>query len=154
MQWLSLKTFIQNSTNLAYWAGRYLKSISLKFCNSVFELAFSLLKFYAVETLHSLINFHHESMFQVLPLTILMHSVMQEIFSQIEVIDQEAVLLELFHTYWFCGSIFCCFYLFPTQLLTYRLSAVSCRLSWHRIIKFVNEYLCKESFLLYRSGLF
>jgi hypothetical protein len=64
------------------------------------------------------------------------------------VIDQEAVLLELFHTYWFCGSIFCCFYLFPTQLLTYRLSAVSCRLSWHRIIKFVNEYLCKESFFV------
>jgi len=31
-------------------------------------------------------------MFQILPVTILTHSVMQEIFLQMEVIDQEAVL--------------------------------------------------------------
>jgi hypothetical protein len=44
-----------------------LKSISLKFCNSVLEPAFRLLKYYAVESLHSFINFHHLTMFQVLP---------------------------------------------------------------------------------------
>jgi hypothetical protein len=68
--------------------------MGLKFCNSVSELTFSFLKYYAVETLHSLINFYHETTFQVLPLAILTHSVMQEIFLQMEVIDQEAVLAE------------------------------------------------------------
>jgi hypothetical protein len=55
-------------------------------------VAFSLLKYCAVESLHSLINFHHETTFQVLLLAILTHSVMQGIFLQMEVIDQEAVL--------------------------------------------------------------
>lgn len=42
--------------------------------------------------MHSLVNFQHETMFQVLPLAILTRSVMQEIFLQMEVINQEAVL--------------------------------------------------------------